>query len=122
MNKPSPFDYVKAINEKKEIDNHSLYNPFLANIAFSYALDSILPANEMNMHARLPAECQFDFLYSVLPQKRRFSKWYKEDKHPHLEAVMEYYGYSKNKALEALNVLTQENIRDILKMQESGGR
>ena len=118
----NPFEYVKAINQKKSVENTRDYNPYLSNMAFSYAMDTVLLANEMNYFHGLPPECQFDFLYAGIRKGNRWNKWYKEQEVPHLEAVMEYYKYSKKKALEALQVLTQENIRDILKSQEKGGR
>ncbi len=34
---------------------------------------------------------------------------------------MEYFNYSKQKALEALEVLTQDNIRDIIESMDKGG-
>ena len=46
--KIGPFDYVKSINEKSEMDDLSGYNPFLTNRAFAYHLDTILLAEEMN--------------------------------------------------------------------------
>ena len=118
----NPFDYVKAINEKKPVDNMVGYNPYLTNMALSYALDGVLLANEMNFFHGLPPECQFEFLYGGVRKGRRWSKWYKEEENPHVEIVMEYFGYSKQKALEALQVLTQENIRDIKKLLDKGGR
>lgn len=118
----NPFDYVKAINEKRNIDNPSLYTPFLSNRAFSYHLDTILIANEMNKYPDLPSEVQFAFMNEAVRKGRRFSKWYKEDDPPNLELVMNYFGYNKQKALAALQVLTQENLRDIKKSLDTGGR
>ena len=121
MAKLNPFDYVKSINEKKPIDHVRDYNPYLTNRSLSYHLDTALIANEMNKYPRLPAVCQYDFHYHAVRQGRRYGGWYKEEENPHLEMVMEYYGYSKQKALEALTVLTQENLRDIKKRMDKGG-
>ena len=117
----NPFDLVKAINEKRAIDPKD-YNPFLSNLAFSQTMDTVLLANEMNRFPNLPPECQFDFLYGTVKKGKRFGNWYKEPDYPHLETVMEYYGYSKQKALQALQVLTQQNIRDIIDSMDKGGR
>ena len=114
----NPFDFVKAINEKKPVDNPGLYNPYIGNLAFSQSMDSVLLANEMNVLHGLPPEAQFEFLYQALPARRRWGKWYKANEHPHLQLVMDHYKYSKEKALEALQVLTQENIRDIKALHE----
>ena len=118
----NPFDLVKAINEKKPVDNPGNYIPYLSNIAFSYSLDTVMLANEMNCYPNLPPDVQFDFMYEVVRKGKRYTKWYKEDDNPHLETVMEYYNYSKQKALQALQVLTQDNIRDIIQLMDKGGR
>ena len=118
----NPFDLVRAINDKTNVDNPALYNPFLSNRAFSYHLDTVLVAAEMNKYPDLPAEVQFAFMNSAVRKGRRYSAWYKEDESPHLQMVMDYYGYSKNKALAALQVLTRDNLRDISKRMDKGGR
>ena len=116
------FEYVKSINEKSSVVHTRDYNPFLANIALSYSLDTIMFANEMNQYPNLPPVCQYDFLYQSVRKGKRFNKWYKESDTPYLQEVMDYYQYSKSKALEALQVLTQEQLRDIIKSLDTGGQ
>ena len=118
----NPFDYVRAINEKRNIDDPTQYVPYLSNIAFSYSLDTVMLANEMNCRPNLPPECQYDFLHGTVRKGRRYGKWHKPEEHPHLEVVMEYFSYSKQKALQALQVLTQKDIRDIIDASDHGGR
>ena len=118
----NPFEFVKSINEKKRVDNPTLYSPFLANRAFGYHLDTVLIANEMNKYPDLPPEVQFAFMNEAIRKGRRFSSWYKENEHPHLQMIMEYYSYSKSKALEALQILSQENLKEIQKRMDKGGR
>ena len=121
MAKLNPFDYVKSINEKNHIDQVRDYNPYLTNRSLSYHLDTVMIANEMNKYPRLPAACQYDFLYHSVRKSRRYGGWYKDDPNPHLEMVMEYFNYSKTKALAALQNLTQENLREIKKRMDKGG-
>lgn len=118
----NPFDYVKAINEKKTLLEPSGFNSYLAIRSFSYHLDTVLVANEMNKYPDLPPEVQYAFLYENIRKGRRFSPWYKEQEVPHLEMVMEYYNYSKQKALAALQVLTQSDLREIKTKLDKGGR
>ena len=118
----SPFSYVKAINEQRHIDNPALYTPFLANRALSYHLDTILISNEMNKYPDLPPEVQFAFMNEAVRKGKRFSSWYKEQETPNLELVMEHFGYSKPKALAALQVLTQDQLRQMKERLEKGGR
>ncbi len=118
----NPFEYVKAINEKKQVEHLREYNPYLANRSLSYNLDTVLLANEMNQYPRLPPEMQYHFYYETVRREKRYSKWVKVNDPPHLEAVQEYYGYSREKALAALQVLTQQDIKDILSELDRGGR
>jgi hypothetical protein len=118
----NPFEYVKAINEKKPVDHLFDYNPYLTNTAMSYTLDTVMLANEMNrLHALIP-EAQYDFYYESVRRGKRYAKWHKKTEYSHLDMVMQYYGYSKEKAIDALQVLTQENLRDILNELDRGGR
>ena len=118
----NPFDYVRAINEKREVPHLYDFNPFLANGSLSYSVDTVMLANEMNRLPNLDAELQYRFLYEAVRKGKRFQKWHKPVPPAHVDAVMEYYGYSHAKALEALQVLTQDNIRDILRELDHGGR
>ena len=112
------FDFVKAINEGNDIislsDNpklaENIYVPFLTNRAFSYFSDTIYFANEMNRGYMLDNKLQFDFYINIVRPKKRFAKWAKSEKTGDVSIIMEYYGYSKQKAITALSVLNEEQI------------
>ena len=61
----NPFEFVKAINNKKDIIKDDLdekaYMPFMVNRAFSYFPDTVLLANEMNQASHLDHKLQNDF-------------------------------------------------------------
>ena len=114
----NPFDYPKAINEKKTIDDLAGFNPYLCNWSLSNTLDTVLIANEMNAMPNLPPEAQYDFLYGAVRKGKRWGKWHKPQEHPHLELVMKHFNYSKQKALQALTVLTQGDLRQIAQLYE----
>ena len=62
---PSPFDYLNAINLTKEnmmVDAQSEkdYVPYLINRGLSMFQDTVLYANEMNMHPDIPKKSQFE--------------------------------------------------------------
>ena len=118
----NPFDLVKAINEKKPVEDATDYNPFLSNMAFSYSLDTVMLANEMNRLHCIPPDAQFWFMYHAVRKGKRYSPWYKEPIRPHLDVVMKYYNCTKKQALQHLQVLTQDNIRDIIDSMDKGGR
>ena len=122
MSKKSPFDYVKAINEKKYMEDLKGYNPFLTNRAFAMHMDTILIAEEMNQASDLDPMLQFDFYYYAVRKGRRFGFPKKVETDANLELVMEHYKYSKEKAAAALRLLTEEQLQAILKTPDTGGR
>ena len=87
----------------------------------SHHMDTVLYANEMNMCSHLPNRLQYDFFINIVRPRKRFSPWGKKDKVNDLEVVKEYYGYSNEKALQALRVLTREQLNYIKKRIDVGG-
>lgn len=121
MSKRSPFDYVKSINEKKPIDELTGYNPFLTNRAFSMHQDTIMLADMMNTGHKLPPELQYDFYYHSVRKGRRFGFPSKPQESDNLTLVMEHYNYSKEKALEAMRLLSDNDIMAIRASKNKGG-
>ena len=123
----NPFEFVKAINNKKDIMRDDLdekaYNAFMVNHSYSYFPDTVLLANEMNIQHHLDSKLQNDFLLNTIRKNpKRFSKWNKTVEDDSLEAVKEYYGYSNNKARSALSLLSTEEINIIKQKVDHGGR
>jgi hypothetical protein len=125
----TPFDFLNAINSTKTdllkedgIVNKD-YKPFMVNRGLSYFPDTILYANEMNIHNHLDRDCQFYFLLNSVSKKKRWSKWIKKDPlSKNLEYVKEYFGYSDERAKEALSVLTDKDLNIIIEKLQKGGR
>ena len=123
----NPFDFLNDINYGKNnimVDDltEKAYNPFMVNRGLSYFNDTVLMANEMNLNAHLDNRLQFDFLINIVRKKKRFSKWMKPETVSDVEAVKEYYGYSNEKAKQALTLLTSEQINELKKKVFKGGR
>lgn len=78
-------------------------------------------ANEMNQHAHLDSRLQFDFLINIVRKKKRFSKWAKPQIESDIEVVKEYYGYSNEKARQALTLLSPDDINGLKKKVYKGG-
>ena len=113
----SPFDFANSINFTKEnliVDDatEKEYNPFIVNRAMGFSADTVIPANEMNSRPHIDNKMQYDFLCAVVRKSKRYSKWIKSEEE-NLEAVQEYFGYSFNKAKEALRILTNDDIAKI---------
>lgn len=115
--KISPFDFANSINFTKEnliVDEatEKEYNPFIVNRAMGFAADTVIPANEMNARPHIDNKMQYDFLCGVVRKSKRYTKWMKSEEE-NLDAIQKYFGYSFNKAKEALRILSAEDIERI---------
>ena len=124
----TPFDYITAVsyNKKDMFQDEQAnreYSPFIVNRGLSYFHDTIMYANEMNRNPHLDKDCQFYFLLNSISKNKRFSKWSKKDPiSKNLELVKEYFGYSDERAKEALSVLTKDDLKLIKEKLDKGGR
>lgn len=123
------FDFLNAINDtKKDLikeDPHTEkdYVPFMVNRGLSYFGDTVMYANEMNMHASISKKWQFEFYLAGIKKKKRFSKWAKkESTSDDLKLIMQQYDYSAKRAQEALDMLTDEQLKSIRESYKTGGR
>lgn len=124
----TPFDFVNAINFTKQDlfeDPQATkdYIPFIVNRGLSYFPDTVLYANEMNLHNDISKDWQFYFFLNSIVKKKRFSKWHKKDADSEpLRLVMEYFGYSSEKAEEALTILNDAQLAMIKEKLYKGGK
>ncbi len=121
------FDYLNSINlTKQDImiddDSEKAYNSFMVNRGLSYFQDTIIIANEMNKHHQIDNKLQYHFLINMIRKRKRFSKWAKAQKESDIDAVKEYYGYSNEKARQALTLLSPDQITIIKNKVSKGGR
>ena len=120
-------DWLNSINFNKENlieeDPSTIkdYAPYIINRCLSGNIDSILFANEMNKYSFLDKDMQYSFYLNTLRKKKRFSPWLRKDKVTDLEIIKQYYGYSNEKASNALKILTPEQINFIKQRLEIGG-
>lgn len=123
------FDFLNSINVTKknliEEDplNEKEYVPFMINRGLSYFPDTIIYANEMNKYAGISKHWQYDFYLNSIKPKKRFSKWHKKDQNSDdLKLVMMAYSYSSAKAAQALELLTEDQLKNLRAMYDSGGK
>lgn len=116
-------DWLNSINLTKEdlSEDIKTYPPYIVNRCLSGHIDCILFANEMNMNHHLDKDMQYQFFINSLRKRKRFSPWIKKDKVQNLEYVKRYYGYSNEKALQALKILSKEQITFIKNKLDVGG-
>ena len=121
-------DWLNSINfSKKNLleEDPSLikeYVPFVINKCLSGEIDTIMYANEMNINHHLDKDIQYSFYLNSLRKRKRYSPWIYKDKIKDLDCVKSYYGYSNEKAKQALRVLTKEQLNFIKSKIETGGK
>ena len=116
-------DWLNSINfTKEDLKEHAKdYPPYIINRCLSGHLDCIMFANEMNKYNFLDKDMQYSFFLNTLRKKKRFSPWLRKEKVTDLECVKKYYGYSNEKASQALKILTKEQIYFIKQRLDIGG-
>ena len=121
-------EYLNAINfTKKDLMKsedelwQKKYPAFIVNKLLSAFSDTIMFVNEMNRNHFLDKDMQYSFYLNTLRKKKRFSPWLRKDKVTDLECIKKYYGYSNEKASQALKILTQEQINFIKQRLDTGG-
>lgn len=125
----NPFDYLNSINfDKKDLMQddplaEQKYPAFMVNRGLSYFPDTIMFANQMNGFAHLDSKLQYQFYLYGISKRKRFSKWAKKEPQTEtLRAVMDYYKYSEERALETISILSNEQITIIEEKMNKGGR
>lgn len=125
-----PFDFINAINYSKEdligaSDNpelaEKLYTPYVVNKGMSYFADTVLLCNEINMRPQTENKLQFDFFLNSIRKRKRFSKWYKKEQSNSLDTIVEYYGYSYEKAKQVLPLFTEDELKILKQKLFTGG-
>jgi len=91
----------------------SSYVPFITNRTLSYFTDTLFYSNEINQYHHVDNKLQYDYLINSIRPKKRFTKWVKVQDSDKLEIVKLYFGYSTNKALQALKVLSLKQLEFI---------
>ena len=97
------------------------YSPFIVNKSLSHGSDTVHAANEMNARPHIDHKLQYDFLRGIIRKKKRFNKWIKPEKEENIEIVKEYFDYSNVKAIEALRILSDDDLQRIRKLLNKGG-
>jgi hypothetical protein len=142
MSKLTPFTFISSINDGRK-GPHLLegckadqsletanpdspdkaYVPFMVNRGLSYFKDTVLFANEMNIHHDLPNRMQYDFYRYMVTAKRRFSKWgKKQNAHADIAIIQKEYGYSREKAEAVYPIFNKTEIQKLYKKHDKGGR
>ena len=116
-------DWLNSINYNKDdlSEDIKTYPPYIVNRCLSGHLDCVMFANEMNMYAHLDKDMQYSFYLNSLRKRKRFSPWIKKEKIEDIDSVKQYYGYSNEKAKQALRLLSESELNYIKSKLDIGG-
>ena len=121
-------DYLNSINLNKDylMDEDPAweknYPAYIINKCLSHHMDTLAFANEMNLYSGLDKKLQYDFLINIVRPRKRFSPWGKKQKIDDLNLVKQYYGYSNEKAKQALRILSPQQLDYIRTKLNKGGK
>ncbi len=120
-------DWLNSINLNKKdimVDEYEekKYPAYIVNKCLAPFPDTVFYVNEMNRLHFLDNRLQYEFLLNSIGKRKRFAKWMKASKLKNIDVVKEYYGYSNEKAKQALEVLTEEQIKIIKTKLTRGGK
>ena len=112
------FRYINAINNNVNEVVEEDYNKFLTTRAFSYFVDTILIANEINQYPAIDNDLHYDFLKGMIPPKKRFTKWAKPVHHKEAALLSKYYGITQREAYLYVSFFSEDEFKE---MQEVMG-
>jgi len=123
--------WLKSIQKTKEdlmdVDNEpdkdsivNSYAPYVINHCLMGDPRTAILANEMNkLHNELDKEQQYHFLCDTIEKGfYPFRRWLRPEKIENLEIIQNHYCYSKEKAKQVLDILTDDQV-NLLKKQYS---
>ena len=122
----SPFEIISALGYTKDVNEYpeeiveDIYNHFLINRTLSYHADCLVYANEMNQRHQSDKWLQFHFYLNSLRPRKRFAKWEKANKVDDLDTVKLAYEYNNRKALQVIDLLSDEQINELKKDRKGG--
>jgi len=98
------FDYINAICHKKKLEyDKKIASSYLLMLWFSHDNNLLPMLNKINQYVfSLPDEIIYKYLYSEVPQGKRFLKWVKKDKsekEKKFEKELEVYNISKKEMM-----------------------
>ena len=113
-----PWRFNKSINQKThyetDLEDYSIY---VMSRSLSYHQNILQFLNLLNICGWIDKELHYDFMFYGLPKEfRRVSKWSRPEKYDDktYEVVKEYYNFNSLRANEAMKILTEEQLEEIV--------
>jgi len=78
-------------------------------------------ANEVNRRHATENKLQYHFLLNSIRPLKRFAKWVKKVENNDFDAIQQYYGYSNEKTVQAMSLLSSDQINLVKEKLQKGG-
>jgi hypothetical protein len=119
----SIFDWVKQMSYDKESwssfsnGEHEIFNNFMVNKIISMNPNYVELVAEIQEY-QMPKQKLYEFYCKTLPKQKFFNKYIKPSKQQYLKETInllaDYFQISTREVLDYCNILTQQDIKDIL--------
>lgn len=122
------WELLKDVSEKKENiikrdpERIKDWNPYAVNMVLSLHKDAILFVNEVNCRPKITPMQHYKYLFYALPKARRFAKKAKPKRMEKLEVIRAYYDYNMTRALEVVDLLSDDDIKVMKQKLYKGGQ
>ena len=119
MSTPGPFEFVAALSEGRGRAFYAKtkgkgYNPFLTARAFSYHLDTLRTAFNLNTHPKITADQHYAYFLNSVRARKRYGKWAKPQKDAVIEAICQHYKCSLHVARQYRQLLSPADIKVVM--------
>jgi hypothetical protein len=119
----SIFDWVKQMSYDKESwssfsnEEHEIFNNFMINKIVSMNPNYVELVAEIQEY-QMPKQKLYEFYCKTLSKQKFFNKYQKPSKQQYIKEVLNllsgYFQISTREVLDYCNILTQQDIKDIL--------
>lgn len=117
-------DVPASENLENEFDIEKEWNSFMILRGLSQHADTAMLAGVSAELTSLPVKMQYEFLRNIIRPKKRYGKWAKASKNDNecVSLLIEKHKYSRQKAEQAADLLTEKQIADLKKTMVKGGK
>lgn len=119
----NPFMWVDALTQKNSDPmlefGEAKYDrvSFMVNRAMSQYRDCLMMAAELNLYQDVPNRQAYDYYMKGVRPGKRFAKWGKKKSDADAQLIQKHYGYSRQKAEDALKLLTKDQVAHIRELE-----
>ena len=114
--------YSKDMDQFTQGEIDKDYKPFVINRMVAGYADLLFYADEMNIRPNIAKEDQLTIYNLLIPKKKRRALWSNSRKNEDREIVMKYYNITEEKAAPYMRILSREQVQELKKRLNPGGR